>query len=114
MCPGSSRVGAATRGASEAAREPEEARGAVEAAREPEEVRGAVEAARGEVESWEGEEGPLGVMEKASSCCSSTGRSTANLCTPISMVSRALGVYRGPWSALWRGRKETVRVRTTP
>ena len=59
-------------------------------------------------------DGRLGEIEKASSCCSSTGRSTANLCTPITMVSGALGTYCGPWSALWRGRKETVRVRTTP
>ena len=98
----------------------EVARGVVEAAR------GVVEAARGVVisglrsgASWvRGEEredwGRLGESEKAASVCSSRGRSTANLCTPILMVFGSFPWYWRPFSATWRGLKATVQVRTTP
>ena len=65
---------------------------------------------REEGEDW----GRLGEREKDSSLCSSTGRSTANLCTPISMVTGSLGTYFWLLSALWRGLKATTHVRTTP
>ena len=107
-CPGASRRGAAARGASEAAR------GASEAARGAEEAARGAEEARGDVESWDGEGGLLGVSEKAMSSCSSTGSRTANLCTPIVMLSGSLARYCGPVSALWRGLKLTAQVRTTP